>query len=338
VRTAVGTLLRRATRGKDEPLNILTVPTHERCESALALTGHQFWALSGPGFKSWNPTFSPLPANYRVMKGLDLPAGVDFDLVLSQSRFAHYPYLSQVANQFQIPLVTYEHTMVYPDWSAELRNRLRAMAGHANVFISETSKWGWGFGSEGTVIEHGIDTDLFKPIPWEGRNVVALSVVNDWINRDAPCGYHFWREATRGLPVRVVGDTPGLSEAAPTLEALGWEYARAKVFVNTSQISPIPMALLEGMSSGCICVSTDTCEIPSIIKDGENGLLAKTPAEMRLILAEVLSCPDAFEHLGKAARQTVLDRFNLKRFVSEWDAVLRKAAAAPFTKPLYAPG
>jgi hypothetical protein len=337
VRGAVGTLIRQATRRPEEPLNILTCPTHEAVETELSKTGHSFWAVTGPGIKTWNDEFRSLPPNYHVLKGLDLPAGIDFDVVLSQSRFAHYPLLSQVANQLQVPLVTYEHTMVYPEWSDEMRVNLKRMSGHADVFITENSKWAWGFGAKGVTVEHGIDSDLFHPAPWEERADVALSVVNDWINRDAPCGYSYWREATRGLPVKVVGDTPGLSEAARTVGELAGHYRSAKVFCNTSLISPCPVSLLEAMASGCIIVSTNTCEIPSVIKDGENGFLAENPRQMRQILAHVLADPDAFQEMGWAARETVKSRFGLDRFVRQWDEILRQAADTPFTQPLYVP-
>jgi hypothetical protein len=337
LRTAVGTLLRQAVRETNEPLNILTCPTHERCESALALTGHAFWALTGPGIKTWNDRFSPLPHNYHVLKGMELPAGIDFDVVLSQSRFAHYPLLSRLANDFHVPLVTYEHTMVYPDWTPEMRVGLRKMSGHADVFISETSKWAWGFGAKGVTVEHGIDSDLFSPAPWESRQTVALSIVNDWINRDAPCGYQYWREATKGMPVKVVGDTPGLSEAAATVGELADHYRSCRVFVNTSLVSPLPMALLEAMASGCVCISTNTCEIPNVLKDMHNGILCESPREMRAVLADVLSDPDAYRELGLQARETVRTRFGLDRFVRQWDEVLRKAADTPFTTPLHTP-
>jgi glycosyltransferase involved in cell wall biosynthesis len=265
------------------------------------------------------------------LPGPDLPVGVDFDVVLSQSRFAHHGALAEMANQLHLPLVCLEHTQDYPDWTADMRAQLRAMRGHVNVFITDVSRKGWGFGDDPSacVIEHGIDTDLFSP-DGGGRRAVALSVVNEWASRDKPCGYNWWRRATAGIPVRVVGDNPGLSEPASGPEGLAGIYASHAVFVNTSQISPVPTSLLEAMAAGCVVVSTATCQIPDVIESGKTGVLCDTPDQMRAVLGEILASPQNYGYLGENARAYVRKRYGLDRFVKEWDEVLRGAAATPF--------
>ena len=44
-------IIRAATRKPTEKLNILTFPTHERYESMLAKTGHNFYAYRAEGIK-----------------------------------------------------------------------------------------------------------------------------------------------------------------------------------------------------------------------------------------------------------------------------------------------
>lgn len=321
--------LRGASRGPDEPLNILTSPTHERWESSLALTGHRFWAVRAGNVKDWNASYAPVPDNYHVLSRDAMPPDhVTIDLVLAQNRFGQYQLLEPLARRLHAPLATVEHTTVMPTWPAWYVEKMKAMRGHANAFITATSRKAWGWAPwEADVLPHGIDSGLFRPDDGP-RRPVLLSVVNDWINRDVPCGYRYWQEATTGLPVRPVGNTPGLSLPADGVGGLAEEYRRAMVFVNTSQHSPVPMALLEAMSSGCAVVSAATCEVPEVITDGVNGLLCRSPAEMRAKCSMALADPSLCERLGREARKTVQERFSMERFVDNWGAFLRRAAKA----------
>ena len=45
----VSSITRAATRKINEPLNILTFPTHERYESMMAKCGHNFYAYRAEG-------------------------------------------------------------------------------------------------------------------------------------------------------------------------------------------------------------------------------------------------------------------------------------------------
>ena len=228
-----------------------------------------------------------------------------------------------MGEKYGIPHINLEHTwpVNFPPAQIEAWKTMRA---DVNVFISEISREAWGWKpDEAVVIHHGIDTQLFDGSN-NNRSNKPLSVVNDWINRDAPCGYNFWREATKDLEVFVVGDTPGLSNPAESTEALAKIYQNHSIFVNTSLMSPVPTALLEAMSCGCAIVSTGTCMIPGIIKHGVNGLLAMTPQEMNVHIKTLQNDPDMCIELGVNARATILEQFSLTQFVENWKKVFDK--------------
>ena len=63
----VASITRAATRKFSEPLNILTFPTHERYESGLAKTGHDFYAFRAEGLKNWNEDYAKRPDNYYIL-------------------------------------------------------------------------------------------------------------------------------------------------------------------------------------------------------------------------------------------------------------------------------
>lgn len=333
----IGTLTRAATRRPDEPLNILTFPTHESYESGVAKTGHQFWAARAPGIKDWNSTYRPLPENYVLLNPnrgeKQLPPEVDFDLVLSQNKFGQFSLAYDLAKQYHLPLVSIEHTLPHPGWPRAKLEACREMKGDINLFISEFSRKAWGWSeTDAEVVHHGIDTEVFSPNEMlVTKRRQALSVVNDWKNRDWCCGYEFWKSATEGLPVKVVGATPGLSEPAKSVHELVRFYRQSHVFVNTSLISPVPTALLEAMSCGCAVVSTANCMIPEIIENGQNGVLVHNQEDMKWAIRHLLDNPARCRELGENARRTIIERFSMDKFVSRWNDVFHRASLLTFT-------
>lgn len=328
--TPLSTMLRAATRRPDEPLNILTFPTHERYESNMCRTGHNFFSFRAPGVKDWNTTYAPVPSNYTLLNPKEgdaqIPPGLVIDVVLSQNKFGQFDIAKRIANRLNIPLVSLEHTLPHPGWGNGPKVKLKQQRGDINIFISEHSmqEWGWGQG-EGRVIHHGIDTELFSPDNSIHRKPQCLSVVNDWINRDWCCGFHFWKKATEGLPCFVVGDTPHLSKPAASLEELVWRYQQSAIFVNTATVSPIPTVLLEAMACGCAIVSTRNPMIEDVIQHSVNGYMADTPEDMKYVLGNLLGNEDECRRLGEAARETILTKFPLPLFVDAWDATFEDA-------------
>ena len=321
----VSSILRAAV--KRDKLNILTFPTHERYETGLAKTGHNFYAYQANGIKEWNSVYGPLPTNYHLLnKELgekQIPIHIDFDLVLSQNKFGQFQVAEQIARQLHLPLVSLEHTLPFPGWSEEYKSALTVLHGDINVFISDYSVGKWGFKDQ-TVVRHCVDTDMFQPSDVD-RKARVLSVVNDWVNRDWCCGFKLWQRVTEGLPVHPVGASPGLSEAAPSMDALVREYQESLVFINTSTVSPVPTAMLEAMACGCAVVSTDNCMIPEIIEHGVNGFMTNDEAEMRGYVEQLLVDTALAEEMGKKARETILEKCDKDRFVNEWNTIFERA-------------
>jgi glycosyltransferase involved in cell wall biosynthesis len=147
--------------------------------------------------------------------------------------------------------------------------------------------------------------------------------VKDFIERDAFVGYSLWENVTKGLPRFPVGGTPGLSEPAKNVHELVRFYNEAQIFINTSLISPIPMAVLESMSCGGLCISTATGAIPEIITNGHDGFITNNPQEMRHLLEYFLENPDKGDEVRKNARKTILEKFSLNRFIAEWNNIFQ---------------
>ena len=312
---------------EDRPLNILTCPTHERYESNLAKTGHNFFAIQGVNIKDWKDKYAKRPNNYKIIKQEEIPY-IGIDLVLIQQKFGQYQLLKPIAESLSVPSIVLEHTLPMNTWKKDDIKHFKKMSGELNVFISNYSKeeWGWKDEENCLVVPHGINTEKFKPIvPIEKRNNYILSIVNDWVNRDYFCGYSLWKESMNGLPVQFFGETKGFSIAAKDEDDLVNKYNENAIFLNTSLVSPIPTVLMEAMSCGCAVITTNNCMIPEVVKDGYNGILCNTAEEIKNSAITLLKRRDFCKILGENARKTIEKKYNLDRFVKAWNNIFMSA-------------
>lgn len=305
---------------KKKKYNILTFPTHERYETQLCKTGHNFYSFHLPKLKKWNTEQLPVPENYHILPESDI-SGINYDFILSQSKFWQLQIAVQINEKLQLPLISLEHTIPTPStMNANQIDMMTRMQGHANVFISEYSQKAWRIQNNVAIIKHGVDTKLFRDLN-EERNNTILTVANDFINRDYCLNYSGWKRITSGLKTKLVGDTPGLSFSAKSTEDLVKEYNACGVYLNTSTLSPIPTSLLEAMSCGCAVVSTATCMIPEIIKNGENGFISNDENELRQYIINLLEDNKLRKTIGDNARMTIENNFSENTFIEKWNGL-----------------
>jgi glycosyltransferase involved in cell wall biosynthesis len=96
-------------------------------------------------------------------------------------------------------------------------------------------------------------------------------------------------------------------------------------FINLLQISSahvyltypfvLSWSMLEAMSAQCLLIASDTPPVREVIRDGENGLLVDffSPQQIAQRVTDVLADRNAFAAIRQAARQTVVERYDLKR-------------------------
>jgi glycosyltransferase involved in cell wall biosynthesis len=294
----------------------------------------EFWAWRGPGIKDWKTEYAPLPDNYHLLDpekgGNQIPTYIDMDLIISQNPLAHFDISLQIAEQLGLPIINIHHTLPPPNFTLRDIKRLKKMLSPAiaDVFISNYNREAWGYtDEEGIVIKHAIDSEFWCPDPEVERGKHVLSVVNDWINRDWCCGFNLWDQIIDFknpiCPTMRVGDTPGFSFPADGPEDLRSKYRESLIFINTSLVSPIPMSLLEAMSCGCACVSTNTCMIPEIIEHGVDGFIydPKEPEMFKNKIQELLDKEDYAKEIGQNARKKIQEMFSKQNFINSWNTL-----------------
>jgi len=148
-----------------------------------------------------------------------------------------------------------------------------------------------------------------------------------------------WERVRQHLPdaqLLIVGGGPLLealqSSGAEGVHFLGWQadvrpaLAAADAALLTSRNEGTPVALIEAAAAGMPSVATRVGGVPSVVRDGETGLLADRGDDEALAKAVVRLFSDASlrERLGQAARTHVRAGWSDTRLVSDLDALYRE--------------
>ena len=160
--------------------------------------------------------------------------------------------------------------------------------------------------------------------------------------------------APRPFRVRILGAGPLRADLEARARALGVEdrvrlegavsrdevaraLAGATLFalpctvVGEERHDGLPVAILEAMAAGLPVVATPVGGIPEAIVSGENGRLVQPEDSqaLRLALAELLDDHALRARLGAAARQTVLERFQLRDCAARLAAWIEGSTSPP---------
>lgn len=202
-----------------------------------------------------------------------------------------------------------------------------------------------------TVIPNGVDTDAFKPLPYNEPLAHSLGLMKNG-QMDASMrvvGFAGELREKKGLrpllgayaqvssmhrvSLLIVGDIRSgddrqvfeefkLSLPDAGLLVTGFVpysdlpayYALMDVFVHPSLRDGLPNALLEAMASEKPVIATPVGGIPDALTDCKNGRLVRPNDSIELASAidELLTDADQRTRLGQAARQTILDRFTFQ--------------------------
>jgi glycosyltransferase involved in cell wall biosynthesis len=134
-------------------------------------------------------------------------------------------------------------------------------------------------------------------------------------NCSARNGYfRHWMRQVRRLGLAGAVEFLGFLDA----EKMAQELRRSHVFVTTSHLDNSPNALAEAMSLGMPCVATYPGGIPSIVANGETGLLIPVSDEYWLssTVRRIFTNDELATGLGRNAREVARERHDPSSIVS----------------------
>ncbi len=193
-----------------------------------------------------------------------------------------------------------------------------------------------------TSISSTIDTDAYVPRP---HRDATRGVVVGWSGSHSTSPYlHLLDDVlrelqrTEGIVVRVIGDA---AFRIPGMEVRASEWKPETEVADLSEIDvgvyPLPDEEWVLGKSGLKALQYMALEIPpvveavgtnlEIVRDGENGLVARTPEEWLQTLRRLVRDPSLRRRLGAAARRTVVDRYSVRANAPRYREVLERAVA-----------
>ncbi len=104
--------------------------------------------------------------------------------------------------------------------------------------------------------------------------------------------------------------------------------ATMDIFLMTSDLEGLPVALLEAMSMGCLPVTPPVGGIQSLVKPNENGLFIN-PVEIALsakVILDVLDNEACFRSMQESARETIVKNNSIDTMVEKLERIYEKVA------------
>jgi glycosyltransferase involved in cell wall biosynthesis len=209
------------------------------------------------------------------------------------------------------------------------------------------------------VVHHGVDVRVFSPaLPGErhSEEAIILSVgrlVEKKGFSDLLEAFCLLKQAGIAFRAVIYGDGPLQEKLEAQIKHLGLEaqvtlagarkqedllpaFKESTLFALTPNIHAdgdrdgIPNVLVEAMACGLPVVSTAVAGVPELVIHDQNGLLYR-PHDVKGIaegMAALIDDADLRKRLGEAARQTVLDHFDLKSGAGQIAGLFQQMGAA----------
>jgi Glycosyl transferases group 1 len=256
------------------------------------------------------------------------------DLVVLQR-----PHEADLAEQWlgrrpgrDVPAVYLEHNA--PD--GDVPHTRHPMADRDDVVLVHVTHFNrlfWDSGSTRTaVIEHGI---VDPGHLYTGTLPRAAVVVNEPIRRGRTTGTDLLPLLAAAAPLDVFGmATEGLAghlglpadrcRTADLPQArMHAELALRRVYLHPVRWTSLGLSLLEAMHLGMPVVALATTEVVRAVPPGA-GVVSTRPEVLAEAARHYLNDPGAAAADGLRARQAALERYGVKRFLSDWDRLIEE--------------
>lgn len=307
-------------------LKILTWHTHGSYLYYLTQAPHDFYVLSKPDRPpGYGGRCGHIPWGDNV---IDLPAEqakeTEFDCILFQDdpQYLEDQYIYLTEAQRNLPRIYLEHDTPR-DHPTDMRHPVK----DRNVLLVHVTPFNalmWDNGDLAVrVIDHGVIVP--KDAEYSGELGRGIVVVNNIMRRGRRLGGDVFLQAKEKVPLDLIGmgsaEVGGLGEVLHA--ALPRFVSRYRFFFNPIRYTSMGLAVIEAMMIGMPIVGLATTEMATAIENGKSGYVDTSVPALIERMKELLANRSLALHLGQGARRRALERFNIERFVRDWDKTFR---------------
>ncbi len=310
-------------------LKILTWHTHGSYLYYLTQLPHDFYLMSKPGHPpGYSGRSGHIPWGDNVH---DLPAtqarGAEFDCIIFQDDAQYledqYEYLGQA--QRRLPRIYIEH-----DTPREHPTDMRHPVTDPSVLLVHVTPFNammWDNGDIPTfIIDHGVIAP--QGVRYSGEIPRGLVIVNHLAQRGRRLGKDIFLQMREQVPLDLIGmgaeELGGLGEVQHAqLPAFA---ARYRFLFNPIRYTSMGLAVIESMMSGVPVVGLATTEMATAIENGVSGYVDTDVRKLLGHMQRLIVDPEEARRLGQGAQRRAMERFNIARFIDDWNMALRMVA------------
>ncbi|HBT32196.1 MAG TPA: LPS biosynthesis transferase [Pusillimonas sp.] len=308
------------------PLHILTWHVHGNFLYSLTQLPHEFII---PVTKEQQPGYShpgnkiPWGSNIRVVDAEHV-RDQHLDCIIYQSRhaFERDRYSLLTSAQQALPCAYIEHNPPepHPTNTRHFFNHDRGVLVH----VTHYNALMWDAGQMPVaVIEHGVPEA--KDVVYTGELPCGIVVINNLNTRGRRVGADIYQWARTAVPLELIGMgshhlAGGLGEV-PNLEVPGF-VARYRFFFTPIRYASLGLSLVEAMMASVPVVGVAATELPHVITNGVDGYVDNRKNALLDVMRQLLAEPKLAQQWGTAAYHTARQRFNIQRYICDWEKLL----------------
>jgi glycosyltransferase involved in cell wall biosynthesis len=321
--------------------HVLTWHVHGSYLYYLAHAHQEFYLPVNParseGYFGRTPSY-PWPANVH-----EVPAGevrhLPLDCLLFQSRqnYLHDQYEILSESQRRLPRVYLEH-----DPPREHPTDTRHVVDDPDVLLVHVTDFNdlmWDAGPTTTrIIDHGVTVP--PGVRYRGELERGIVIVNNLRKRGRRLGADVFARIRETIPLDLVGmgwrECGGLDEVPHHL--LPAFQAGYRFFFNPIRYTSLGLAVCEAMMIGMPILGLATTEMVTVVQNGVSGFVETNVDRLIAHMQRLIAEPEEAHHLSVGARTYAQERFNIHRFVRDWDDAFALVAGSSADVLVSSPG
>jgi hypothetical protein len=277
------------------------------------------------GYYGRGETF-PFGQNVHEIPAQDV-RNMEFDCILFQTNNNYLSDQHQILSdkQKQLPKIYLEH-----DPPIEHTVDTRHVVDDPDmllVHVTHFNKLMWNNNRTPTrVIDHGVIVP--EGVHYTGEKERGIVVINNIQKRGRRLGFDIFLEVRKHVPIDLIGmeaEEFGLGEVKhPQLPAFISQY---RFFFNPIRYTSLGLSVCEAMMLGMPVVGIATTEMVTTIRNGVSGYLHTDVDYLIKKMKDLLQNKTLAEQLGREGQRTAGERFNINRFVKDWEETFMEVVA-----------